>query len=197
VLTSSARANATASTDSDDGDVGGEETSGPEDADSAAEEGDVATAAPTTSRPFPSSGNNSATRVFSSRSSVRLPRAHPPQRGHASTAAATAATAGTRLGAIGRALAAKGGCAADKMSIHQARRAPDWTVFDAAVKAEVDALWRNGTWYLTDLPPGKAVTDTEMLCERKRGPDGKVVRWKGRYVDRGDNQTYLLDYGEV
>ena len=197
VLSSSARANATESTDSDDGDVGGEETSGPEDADSAAEEGDVATAAPTTSRPCPHSGDNSATRVFSSRSSVRLLRAYPPQRGHASTAAATAATAGTRLGAIGWTLDAKGGRAAEKMRIHQARRAPDWAAFDAAVKAEVEALWRIGTWYLTDLPPGKAVTDAEILCERKRGPDGKVVRWKGRFVGRGDKQTYLLDYDEV
>jgi len=197
VLTSSARANATASPASDDGDVGGEDTSGSEGDDSAAEDGDVATAAPTALRPCPSSGDNSAPRVFASRSSVRLLRAHPPQRGHASTAVVTAATAGTRLGAIGWALATKGGRAADKMRIHQARRAPDWAAFDAAVKAEVDALWRNGTWYLTDLPPGKAVTDTEMLCERKRGPDGQVVRWKGRYVGRGDKQTYLLDYDEV
>jgi len=79
------------------------------------------------------------------------------------------------------------------MRIHQARRAPVWAAFDIAVKAEVDALWQNATWYLTDLPPGKTVTDTEMLCERKRGPYGKVVRWKGRYVGHGDKQTYLLD----
>jgi len=36
-----------------------------------------------------------------------------------------------------------------------------------------------------------------MLCEHKRGQDGKVVRWKGRYVGLGDKQTYLLDYDEV
>jgi len=83
------------------------------------------------------------------------------------------------------------------MRIHQARSALDWAAFDVAVKAEVDALWRKGTWYLTDLPPDKTVTENEMLCERKRGPDGKVVRWKGRYVGRADTQTYLLDYDEM
>jgi len=104
-----------------------------------------------------------------------------------------AATAGTQLGAIGWALATKGGRATDQTRIHQAPRAPVWAAFDVAVKAEVDSLWQNGTWYLTDLPPGKTVTDNEMLCERKRGPDGKVVRWKGPYVGHGDKQTYLLD----
>jgi len=44
------------------------------------------------------------------------------------------------LGAIGWALATKGGRATDKMRIHQARRAPDWADFEVAVKAEVDAL---------------------------------------------------------
>jgi len=194
VLASSARVNATASDDTDGGDVGGESTSGSEDADSAPEDGDVVAAAPTDSQPCPPPRADAATVVFPSRSSARLLRSHPPQRGHAGTAAATA---GTRLGAIGWALATKGGRATDKMRIHQARRAPDWAAFDVAVKAEVDALWRNGTWYLTDLPPEKTATDTELLCERKRGPDGQVARWKGRYVGRGVKQTYLLDYDEV
>jgi len=194
VLASSARVNATASDDTDGGDVGGESTSGSEDADSAPEDGDVVAAAPTDSQPCPPPRADAATVVFQIRSSARLLRSHPPQRGHAGTAAATA---GTRLGAIGWALATKGGRATDKMRIHQARRAPDWAAFDVAVKAEVDALWRNGSWYLTDLPPEKTATDTELLCERKRGPDGQVVRWKGPYVGRGVKQTYLLDYDEV
>jgi len=137
VLASSARANATASDDLDGGDVGCEGTSGSEDADSAPEDGDVVAAAPTDSRPCPHPLADAATGAFTSSSPVRLLRAHPPQRGHASTAAATA---GTQLGAIGWALATKGGRATDKMRIHQARRAPVWAAFDVAVKAEVDAL---------------------------------------------------------
>jgi len=85
----------------------------------------------------------------------------------------------------------------DKMRIHQARKAADWTEFDKAVKREVDSLWDNGTWELVDLPPGKKVTGTQMLCERKRGADGKVDRHKGRYVVRGDTQQAMVDYNEV
>ena len=83
------------------------------------------------------------------------------------------------------------------MRLILARRAPGWVAFDAAVKAEVVALWRTGAWYLTKLPPGKMVTDTETLSERNCGPNCKVVCWRRRYVWLGEKQTYLLDYQEV
>jgi len=95
------------------------------------------------------------------------------------------------------ALAAKGRGNPDKMRMDQAKLAPDWDVFDAAIQAEVDALWENGTWELVDLPRGKKLTQTVMLCERKRGADGEVTKHKGRYVVRGDTQTYMDDYFEV
>jgi len=85
----------------------------------------------------------------------------------------------------------------DKMRIHLAREAADCTKFDKAVKREVESLWDNGTWERVDLPPGKNVNGTQMLCERKRGADGKLDRHKGRYVVRGDTQQAMLDYNEV
>lgn len=108
-------------------------------------------------------------------------------------------TAATTSGApiLGWALAAMGGRSPDKMRIDQARREPDWPDFDKAVKAEVDALWDQGTWERTDLPDGKRITDTEMLCERKRGSTGAVTRHKGRYVVRGDKQIFLVEYNDV
>lgn len=77
----------------------------------------------------------------------------------------------------------------DKMLIHKARNEPDWELFHAAVQKEVESLWTNGPWELVDLPEGKKVTGTQMLCERKRGPDGEVSTYKGRFVARGDTQV--------
>lgn len=85
----------------------------------------------------------------------------------------------------------------DKMNIHKAKKEPDWPKFHLAVQEEVESLWKNGTWVLVDLPEGKTVTGTQMLCERKRGADGAVSRYKGRYVARGDTQVYKVDYSEV
>ena len=95
------------------------------------------------------------------------------------------------------ALAAKGRGNPDKMRMDQAKLEPDWDLFDAAIQAEVDALWENGTWELVDLPRGKKLIQTVMLYERKRGADGEVTKHKGRYVVRGDTQTYMDDYFEV
>jgi len=95
------------------------------------------------------------------------------------------------------ALAAQARGNRDKMRMDQAKLAPDWDLFDVAIQAEVDALWANGTWELVDLPRGKNLTLTVMLCERKRGADGEVTKHKGRYVVRGDTQTYMDDYFEV
>ena len=120
-----------------------------------------------------------------SRSSVRSLRARPSQTSRADMAIG--------MGEAYSAVAAS----PDKMLVHKAREEADWERFDEAVRAEVDSLWRNGTWELVDLPVGAKVTGTQMLCERKRGADGSVSRYKGRYVARGDTQVHLVDYGEV
>jgi len=97
----------------------------------------------------------------------------------------------------GWAMAARGHNDPDKMRIDEARHEPDWPAFDDAVRAEVDALWENKTWELVDLPKGKNVTQTTMLCARKRGADGSITKHKARYVARGDTQLYPNDFGEV
>jgi len=100
------------------------------------------------------------------------------------------------LGGTGSALAAMPQDP-DKMRIHVAREAADWEKFDEAVKREVDSLRANGTWTIVELPSGKKVTGAQMLCERKRGADGEVTRYKGRFVVRGVTQTAMVDFNEV
>ena len=85
----------------------------------------------------------------------------------------------------------------DKMTLAQARREPDWPAFDTAVRAEMEALWDNGTFELVELPAGAAVLPFQILCERKRGPSGEVARHKGRGVACGNHQVYGRDFSEV
>lgn len=61
----------------------------------------------------------------------------------------------------------------------------------------MDSLRETNTWYTTELPAGKKVTATDMLCERKRGATGEVTCHKGRLVVRGDTQVYPIDNTEV
>ena len=92
-----------------------------------------------------------------------------------------------RFGQGGEAMAVRGVTNPDKMTLSQARKEADWPSFDAAVRAEVDSLWGNGTWVLADLPPGAKLLPAQMLCERKRGADGEVDRHKGRFVACGNH----------
>jgi len=85
----------------------------------------------------------------------------------------------------------------DKMSLSEARKQPDWPLFDAAVRAEVASLWSNGIWVLADLPPGAKTLPAQMLCERKRGADGEVSRHKGRFVACGNHQVAGRDFTDV
>lgn len=86
---------------------------------------------------------------------------------------------------------------ADKMTIYRARHEPDWPLLDKGNREEVEALWRNQTWELFELPPGQSVTGTQMLCDRKRGPTGEIERYKGRLLASGDKQVHGFDYLEV
>jgi len=104
---------------------------------------------------------------------------------------------GLGRGILAWALAASAGGGPDKMHIRRAMKAADWPEFHKANQKEVDALWANKTWVLVDLPPGKKLTKTQMLSEPKRGPDGKVDRYKGHLVARGDTKTHFVDYFDV
>jgi len=129
-------------------------------------------------------GDDEETAEPPSRSSTRSLRANPKptKRAYANVAWA---------------LAAKAGSNSDKMTIHNAKLEHDWPAFDREIKKEVDSLWEIKTWILTDFPLGKKVTDTQMLCERKRGADGNILTRKGRDVGRGDKQQFMVDYGET
>jgi len=98
---------------------------------------------------------------------------------------------------VGAAMVAHLGSNPDKMTLAQAKKAPDWPAFDAATRKEVDSLWNNGTLELADLPAGATVLPIQILCERKRGADRQLTRHKSRAVARGDRQLYGRDYTDV
>lgn len=83
------------------------------------------------------------------------------------------------------------------MSLARARRQADWERFNTAVSKEMDALWDSGTFELTTLPHGASVLPFQILCERKRGTNGEVVRHQGRGVECGNYQVPGRDFGEV
>ncbi|KAL8101414.1 hypothetical protein AgCh_033340 [Apium graveolens] len=66
-----------------------------------------------------------------------------------------------------------------------------------AMKQEFDAIERNNTWILTDLPPGHRSIGLKWVFKLKKDPEGNIVKHKARLVAKGYVQQKGIDYNEV
>ena len=82
----------------------------------------------------------------------------------------------------------------EPQSFREASYNPLW---QQAMKEELDALHKTGTWDLVDLPPGKSAIGCKWIYKIKTSSDGTVDRYKARLVARGFTQEYGIDYEET
>lgn len=66
-----------------------------------------------------------------------------------------------------------------------------------AMKNEIDAIERNGTWELTELPKGHKVIGLKWIFKLKRDTSGNVVKHKSRLVEKGYSQEHGVDFDEI
>ena len=71
---------------------------------------------------------------------------------------------------------------------------PAW---QGAVFDEINALRRNHTWDIVDLPPGKKPVGCRWIFCIKFNSDGSFAPNKARLVAKGYSQTYGVDYEET
>ncbi|XP_058772610.1 uncharacterized protein LOC131646641 [Vicia villosa] len=71
---------------------------------------------------------------------------------------------------------------------------PEWR---QAMIDEMCALQSSGTWELVHLPLGKSLVGCRWLYAVKVGPDGKIDRFKARFVAKGYTQIFGLDYSDT
>ena len=61
----------------------------------------------------------------------------------------------------------------------------------------MQALEKNSTWVITNLPPGKWIVGCKWIFSTKHKPDGSIERFKARLVAKGFTQAYGIDYQET
>ena len=79
-------------------------------------------------------------------------------------------------------------------NIQEALGDPNWRL---AVFEEMNALKKNDTWEMVELPKGKKVVGCKWVFSIKSKADGSVERYKARLVAKGFTQTYGIDYQET
>ena len=65
------------------------------------------------------------------------------------------------------------------------------------MKEELDALYKNHTWDLVTLPPGKSVVGCKWIYKIKTRSDEFIERYKTRLVAKGFTHEYEIDYEET
>ncbi|KAH9704206.1 retrovirus-related pol polyprotein from transposon RE2 [Citrus sinensis] len=79
-------------------------------------------------------------------------------------------------------------------SVSQALKQKEWT---NAMREELHALAKNGTWDLVPRESHHNVVGYKWVFRIKRNPDGSVTRYKARLVAKGFNQRPGLDYTDT
>ena len=79
-------------------------------------------------------------------------------------------------------------------NIEEALDNPNWNL---AVLEELNALKKNETWEIVDLPRDKKQVGCKWVFTIKCKADGSVERYKARLVAKGFTQTYGVDYQET
>ena len=62
---------------------------------------------------------------------------------------------------------------------------------------EIEAIERNETWELTDLPKGMKKIGVKRVFKTKLNENGEVDKYKARLVAKGYAQQHGIDYTEV
>lgn len=74
------------------------------------------------------------------------------------------------------------------------KEASQYDCWQIAIKSELDALDKNGTWILVDLPPHAKPIGSKWVCKVKHKADGSIERYKAWLVAKGYNQIEDIDF---
>lgn len=79
-------------------------------------------------------------------------------------------------------------------TVHDAIKLQRW---NSVMQAKYEALMKNGTLKLLELPPGKKANDSKWVFKAKYKIDGTLDKHKARLVSKRFSQEESIDYEET
>ena len=89
------------------------------------------------------------------------------------------------------------GRVSEPMSYKEAKASPYWSEWKKAMEDEIASHIKNGTWELVSRPKHRAVITGRWVFKVKYGVDGRILRFKARWVVHGYKQLHGIDYNET
>jgi hypothetical protein len=84
--------------------------------------------------------------------------------------------------------------ALEPRTLAEAKRRPDWPLWEKAIEEELKMLKDMGTWEVVEKPEGVNVIGSKWVFKAKKDAAGNVVRYKARLVAQGFSQVPGVDY---
>ena len=79
----------------------------------------------------------------------------------------------------------------------EAMAGPDSDKWLEAMKSEIESMYENEVWTLTDLPDDRRAIENKWIFKKKTDADGNVTIYKARLVAKGYRQVQGVDYDET
>ena len=79
----------------------------------------------------------------------------------------------------------------------QALKTSEASQWIEAMQEEYNSLTKNKTWSIVNYNKDQHVLSGKWVFKRKIGPDGKIARYKARFVVRGFEQIHGIDFDET
>ena len=73
----------------------------------------------------------------------------------------------------------------------------DWPKWDLAIKEELEALKKVGTWGVVERLRGRNIVACTWVLHIKKDAAGRIECYKARLIAKGFTQVYGVDYYET
>eukprot|EP00253_Pinus_taeda_P025110 PITA_25110 len=85
----------------------------------------------------------------------------------------------------------------DPRTVKEAVDSEDGKLWKEAMVDEMASLHRNEAWDLVELPAGRKPIGSKWVFKKKTNAEGKVEKYKARWVAKGYSQVPGIDFGDI